>query len=91
MQISGDEIPDLQVKIADSEQTPDIPEGPRNGLSQSLRLKALSTITFSRVLALLAEISRLAETTPREELLDPATPQGSRLVDLIDVLRRRPA
>jgi hypothetical protein len=40
---------------------------------------------------LLAEISRLAETTPREELLDPATPQGSRLVELIDALRRRPA
>jgi hypothetical protein len=91
MQISGDEIPDLQVKIADSERTPDISQGPRNGLSQSLRLKARSTIRYSRVFALLAEISRLAETTPRKELLDPATPQGSRLVDLIDALRRRPA
>ena len=40
--------------------------------------------------ALLA-LSRLAETTPREKLLDPETPQGSRLVSIIDALRQRPA
>jgi hypothetical protein len=38
----------------------------------------------------LMELSRLAETTPREQLLDPATPQGSRLVSIVDALRRRP-
>jgi hypothetical protein len=38
----------------------------------------------------LMELSRLAETTPRERLLDPATPQGERLVAIIDALRRRP-
>jgi hypothetical protein len=38
----------------------------------------------------LMELSRLAETTPREQLLDPATPQGNRLVSIIDALRRRP-
>lgn len=37
----------------------------------------------------LMEISRLARDTPHEKLLDPATPQGSRLVALIDRLRRR--
>lgn len=37
----------------------------------------------------LMEISRLARDTPHERLLDPATPQGSRLVALIDRLRRR--
>ena len=37
----------------------------------------------------LTEISRLARDTPRERLLDPATPQGSRLAELIDRLRRR--
>lgn len=37
----------------------------------------------------LTEISRLAENTPRERLLDPATPQGARLVELIDRLRKR--
>jgi hypothetical protein len=36
-------------------------------------------------------MSRLAENTPREQLLDPATPQGSRLVAIVDALRRRPA
>lgn len=40
--------------------------------------------------ALLA-LSRLAETTPREKLLDPETPQGSRLVSIVDALRQRPA
>jgi len=39
----------------------------------------------------LMELSRLAETTPREKLLDPTTPQGSRLVAIVDALRRRPA
>jgi hypothetical protein len=39
----------------------------------------------------LVELSRLAENTPREQLLDPATPQGSRLVAIVDALRRRPA
>jgi hypothetical protein len=38
----------------------------------------------------LMELSRLAETTPREQLLDPATPQGNRLVAIVDALRRRP-
>ena len=38
----------------------------------------------------LMELSRLAETTPREQLLDPATPPGSRLVAIVDALRRRP-
>ena len=37
----------------------------------------------------LMEISRLAHDTPHEALLDPATPQGSRLIALIDRLRRR--
>ncbi len=37
----------------------------------------------------LMEISRLARDTPHDKLLDPATPQGSRLVALIDRLRRR--
>jgi hypothetical protein len=40
--------------------------------------------------ALLA-LSRLAETTPRDKLLDPETPQGSRLVSIVDALRQRPA
>ena len=39
----------------------------------------------------LTEISRLARDTPRERLLDPTTPQGSRLAELIDRLRRRNA
>lgn len=39
----------------------------------------------------LMELSRLAETTPRERLLDPETPQGSRLVSIVDALRQRPA
>lgn len=42
------------------------------------------------VRALMA-LSRLAENTPRERLLDPATPQGARLVELVDRLRKRPA
>jgi len=39
----------------------------------------------------LMELSRLAENTPRERLLDPATPQGARLVAIVDALRRAPA
>lgn len=39
----------------------------------------------------LMELSRLAETTPRERLLDPVTSQGSRLVAIVDALRQRPA
>jgi len=39
----------------------------------------------------LMELSRLAETTPRERLLDPATPQGQRLITIVDALRQRPA
>ena len=31
----------------------------------------------------LMELSRLAETTPRDKLLDPATPQGNRLVTIV--------
>ena len=38
----------------------------------------------------LMELSRLAETTPRDKLLDPTTPQGNRLVAIVDALRRRP-
>jgi hypothetical protein len=38
----------------------------------------------------LMELSRLAETTPREKLLDPGTPQGQRLVTIVDALRQRP-
>jgi hypothetical protein len=39
----------------------------------------------------LMELSRLAETTPREQLLNAATPQGQRLVTIVDALRRQPA
>ncbi len=39
----------------------------------------------------LMELSRLAETTPRDQLLDAATPQGQRLVTIVDALRRQPA
>lgn len=39
----------------------------------------------------LMELSRLAETTPRERLLDVSTPQGTRLATIIDALRQRPA
>jgi len=37
----------------------------------------------------LMELSRLAESTPREQLFDPATPQGGRFAAIIDALRRR--
>ena len=39
----------------------------------------------------LMELSRLAEMTPREQLLNTATPQGQRLVTIVDALRQRPA
>lgn len=39
----------------------------------------------------LMELSRLAETTPRDQLLDAATPQGQRLMTIVDALRRQPA
>lgn len=39
----------------------------------------------------LMELSRLAESTPRERLLDPATPQGSRFAAIVDALHRRAA
>ena len=39
----------------------------------------------------LMELSRLAETTPREKLLDPGTPQGQRLLTIVDALRQRSA
>lgn len=38
----------------------------------------------------LMELSRLAETTPREQLLNTATPQGQRLLTIVDALRQRP-
>ena len=37
------------------------------------------------------ELSLLAESTPREQLLDPATPQGTRLAAIVDALHRRAA
>ena len=36
----------------------------------------------------LMEISRLAENTPRDQLLNPDTPQGERLLTIIDALRK---
>jgi hypothetical protein len=39
----------------------------------------------------LMELSRLAENTPRERLTDPGTVEGSRLLAIIDALRRQPA
>jgi hypothetical protein len=39
----------------------------------------------------LMELSRLAEATPRERLLDPSTPQGKRLITIVDAQRQRPA
>jgi hypothetical protein len=39
----------------------------------------------------LMELSRLAENTPRERLIDPGTVEGSRLLALMDALRQRPA
>lgn len=48
-------------------------------------------LTRHEHIRVLLELSRLAESTPRELLLDPATPPGSRLVAIIDALRQRPA
>jgi hypothetical protein len=39
----------------------------------------------------LMELSRLAEHTPRERLLDPDTVEGHRLIALMDALRQQPA
>lgn len=39
----------------------------------------------------LMELSRLAENTPRERLLDPDSPEGRRLVGIVDALRLQPA
>ena len=39
----------------------------------------------------LMELSRLAENTPRERLLDPDTVEGRRLLTIMDALRRQPA
>jgi hypothetical protein len=39
----------------------------------------------------LMELSRLAENTPRERLIDPGTVEGGRLLALMDALRRQPA
>ena len=39
----------------------------------------------------LMELSRLAERTPRERLVDPDTVEGSRLLALMDALRQQPA
>jgi hypothetical protein len=47
-------------------------------------------LTRQQHIRTLMEFSRLAESTPHETLIDPATPQGSRLVQIIDALRRRP-
>src|SRR5260370_26360133 len=38
----------------------------------------------------LMELSQLAETTPRDRLLHPATPQGKRLIAIVDALGQRP-
>lgn len=46
-------------------------------------------LTRQQHIGSLMELSRLAESTPREQLLDPATPQGSRFAAIIDALRRR--
>ena len=48
-------------------------------------------LTRRRHVRALMELSRLAETTPREQLLNSATPQGQRLVTIVDALRQRPA
>ncbi len=48
-------------------------------------------LTRRRHVRALMELSRLAETTPREQLMDPATPQGNRLATIMDALRQRPA
>ena len=47
-------------------------------------------LTRRRHIRALMELSRLAETTPRNQLLDPATPQGQRLVTIVDALRQKP-
>lgn len=39
----------------------------------------------------LMELSRLAENTPRDKLLDPDTIEGNRLIAIVDALRKQPA
>ena len=46
-------------------------------------------LTRQQHIGSLMEFSRLAESTPYEQLIDPATPQGSRFVAIVDALRRR--
>ncbi len=46
-------------------------------------------LTRQQHIRTLMEFSRLAETTPRDRLLDPSTPQGARLAAIIDALRLR--
>jgi hypothetical protein len=48
-------------------------------------------LTRQQHIRTLMEFSRLAESTPHETLIDPATPQGRRLVEIVDALRRHPA
>ena len=48
-------------------------------------------LTRRRHVRALMELSRLVETTPRERLLDASTPQGRRLVTIVDAMRQRPA
>lgn len=48
-------------------------------------------LTRQQHIRTLMEFSRLAESTPHETLIDPATPQGHRLVAIVDALRRHPA
>ena len=48
-------------------------------------------LTRRRHVRALMELSRLAETTPREQLLNTSTPQGQRLATIVDALRQRPA
>jgi hypothetical protein len=47
-------------------------------------------LTRRRHVRALMELSRLAETTPREQLMDPTTPQGRRLATIVDALRQHP-
>jgi hypothetical protein len=48
-------------------------------------------LTRQQHIGSLMELGRLAESTPREQLLDSTTPQGSRFAAIIDALRRRAA
>ena len=76
--------PDLSFEVIDREK-----EMVRLG-SGGLEGKALTADAMEMGLQAFSRFRRLAETTPREQLLDPATPQGHRLVTIVDALRRRP-